>query len=159
MVDRIEIRTAGPLIAVGRRYELKFEDFGRIPAFASEAFPKIHEFLKACETRPSGPNVFEYQFHDNPHGKRRIVGGRFTLALAVPVLNAKVPPEPLELIELPAFKHVEIITNSFGDEWRRVRDLAEQAGFKRTLIEREVYLDWRGEGNPESKVALQVGIE
>jgi hypothetical protein len=74
-------------------------------------------------------------------------------------LNAKIPPGPLELIELPAFKHVEIITKSFGDEWRRVRDLAEQAGFKRTLIEREVYLDWRGEGNPESKVALQVGIE
>jgi hypothetical protein len=65
-------------------------------------------------------------------------------------LNAAVPPEPLELIELPAFKYVKIVTNSFGDEWRRVRELAEQGGYKRSLIEREIYLDWRGEGWPSS---------
>jgi len=159
MVRRLEIQTVAPLIVVARQYELTFEDFGRIPELAVESLSQVREFFKDRGTCPSGPNIFEYRFHDSPHGPRRIQGGRFALTVGVPVSSATIPPAPLELIELSALKYVEIITNSFGDEWRRVRDLAEQSGFDRNLIEREVYLDWRGEGNPGSKVALQVGIK
>jgi hypothetical protein len=159
MAEPAEIKIAEPLTVVGRRHELTFEAFSRIPALAGEAIPKIHDFLNLRGIRPSAPNIFEYRFHDSPHGPRRIRGGRFTLTLGVPVAESVDPPLPLEVIELPLLKYVEIITNSFGDDWRRVRDLAEQSGFARSLVEREVYLSWRGEGDPESKVALQVGIE
>ena len=122
MVGRIEIQTAEPLIVVGRQYELTFEDFGRIPELAGEALSQVREFLKDGGTGPSGPNVFEYRFHDSPHGPRRIQGGRFTFTVGVPVSSATNPPAPLELIELHALQYVELITNAFGDEWRRVRD-------------------------------------
>ena len=66
---------------------------------------------------------------------------------------------PFEFITLAAFTYVELVTNSFGDEWRRLRDLAEQSGFERSLVEREVYHSWKGAGHPETKVALQVGVK
>ena len=84
MVDQIEIRTAGPLTVVGRQYELTFEEFRRVSELASEALEKSHEFLKNCGSRPSAPNVFEYRFHDSPHGPRRIRAGRFTLTVGEP---------------------------------------------------------------------------
>ena len=131
----------------------------RICTFAGEAIPQIHACLARLGITPAGPNTFEYRFHDSPHGPKRARGGRFTLLIAVPVSVVVTPPAPLELVALSPFRYLELVTNRFGDEWRRIRDFAEKHGFERTLIEREVYLDWKGVGHPESKVALQAGIK
>jgi hypothetical protein len=155
----LDVKTEGPLTVIGRRHELTFDDFSAIPDLAWQALPALHDHLARLGIRPWGPNVFEYRFRDSPHGPRRIRDGKFTLTIAVPVARELTPPAPFELLTLAAFKYVELLTNAFGDEWRRIRDLAEQSGFERSLVEREVYHSWKGLGNPETKVALQVGVK
>ena len=159
MQNQVEVKTESARTVIGRRYELTFEQFSLIPELTGEAIPQLHKYLAGSGIQPSGPDTYEYHFHDSPHGPRRIRGGRFTLTLAVPVAEAIVPPPPIEFITLATFKYIELVTNSFGDEWRRVRDLAEQSGYERSLIEREVYHSWQGLGNSGTKVSLQVGLK
>jgi predicted transcriptional regulator YdeE len=157
--NTIEIKTQAPLKAIGRRHELTFDDFAAIPELTGKTLPGLLECLTTLGVRPSGPNIFEYRFRDSPHGPRRIRNGRFTLTIAVPVAAVLATAAPFEFITLAAFKYVELLTNAFDDEWRRIRDLAEQSGFERSLVEREVYHSWKGVGHPETKVALQVGVK
>jgi hypothetical protein len=154
-----EVKVSQPIEVICRSYELTFEEFDRIPQLAGEAMPQLSGWLAAQGIAAAGPNIFEYRFHDSPHGPRRIRGGRFTLTIAVPVHTDLTPPDPISRVELSAFKHIEIVTDRFGDEWRRVRDLAEHQGFERSLVEREVYHAWHGVGDPQTRVALQVGIK
>lgn len=97
--------------------------------------------------------MFEYRFLGGEGGD-----ARFRLTIAVPVAEAVVPLAPMESVTLGEFRYVEVITNSFREAWPRVRDAAEAAGYVLTGLEREVYHAWHGEGNPETRVALQVGV-
>jgi hypothetical protein len=159
MENQIEVKIDAALGVIGKRYELTFEQFSNIPELTGEGITLLHEYLRSLGVERSGPDIYEYHFYDNPHGPRRIRGGRFTLTIAVPVAEAIVPPPPIEFIMLANFRYIELVTSSFGDQWRRIRDLADESGYERSLIEREVYHSWQGPGNLGTKVALQVGIK
>jgi len=154
-----EVRFDKALMAVGSRHPLTFEQFTRVRKIAGEAVPQLHACLAGLGIRPAGPDIFEYHFQDSPHGPKRIRGGKFTLTIAVPVSEVVAPPAPLEFMTLGSFRYLQFLTNSFGDKWRQIRDFAEEQGFERSLVEREVYVDWKGTGHRDSKVALQVGIK
>jgi hypothetical protein len=159
MSELSEVREETGTAAVGRSFELACDGFARIPALAGETLPQVYSFLRKRGAAPAGPEVFEYRFLDSPHGPEKPEVVRFTLTIAVPVAEPLTAlPAPLEAVTLGAFRSVEIVTNSFGDEWRRVRDLAEAAGHERTTVEREVYHAWHGEGHPDTRVALQIGV-
>jgi hypothetical protein len=159
MQDQIEVKNEAARSAIGKRYELTFEQFSIIPELTGDAIPQLHDYLAGIGIEPSGPHIYEYHFHDSPHGPRRIRGGRFMLTVAVPVAEPIEPMPPIEFITLRAFKYIELLISSFGDKWREIRDLAEQSGYKRSLIEREVYHSWQGSGNSGTRVSLQVGIK
>jgi hypothetical protein len=100
MANEIAARMEEPLTVIARRYDLTFEQFSCIPKLSGEAVPQLHDYLSGLNVKPAGPDVFEYQFHDSPHGPRRIQGGRFTLTIAVPVRCRVDPPLPMEFITL-----------------------------------------------------------
>jgi hypothetical protein len=147
------------MVAVGRSFELTCEEFTHIPQLAGEALPQLHGFLEQQGITPSGREVFEYRPLENVGGSERPQGGWFRLTIAVPVTGPVTPPAPIEAVHLGDFRYVEVVKNSFREEWPLVREVAEGAGYTRTGIEREVYHAWRGEGHPDTRVSLQVGVE
>ncbi len=145
------VQSAANELFVVSRHEMRFSRFGEIPALAGAHLPALRAAMARIGLDPAGPEVFIYTFQTNPHGGRRPADGDFTLEMAIPVREEKTGLSgDFAYKRVPQFRYISLRTTDFS-QWTTLRDSAEQAGLKRTLVEREVYF-------PDG-VELQEGVE
>jgi len=153
----VTVHSAHDEVFVVTRHAMRFSEFGDIPRLSAAQLPRLRKELRRLEIEQAGPDVFIYTFSTDPHGGRRPADGDFVLELALPVAAEPVGlSAPFAAKRVSTFRYIAMRTTDFS-QWTTLRDLAEENGLTRSLVEREVVLS-RGATLADSVIELQEGV-